>query len=169
MARVAGAAATEGIASEASMTSAVLSILIDDTLSIGSTGSWLTQTDHSWRVDGDTALDGVDGFSVTRLAGAPLDIVDHHTLCVGSTRVGLTWLDRSDTGDGRWIALISWETVAHWSVSNHSAARVGTTLVTLALGTIIDTSHKWVASLASGTGADGIAIVQLTYSLHSTW
>ena len=74
------------------MTSTVLSILIDDTLSIGSTWAWLTQTDHSWGVDGDTALDGVDGLSVTWLAGAPLDIVDHHTLCVGSTWVGLAGL-----------------------------------------------------------------------------
>ena len=42
-------------------------------------------------------------------------------------------------------------------------------MVTLTLGTIIDTSDKWVASLSSGTGADRVAIVQLTHSLHTTW
>ena len=149
------------------MTSAVLTRVSDQTLSIVPTGSRFTQTER-WLRDGNTSLYGVDGLSEAWLAGAPLDIVDHHTFSIGSTWVGLALLQRSGTWDGRRIALIPGQTVTDWSVSNHSTARVWPTLVTSALGSILDTSDKRIASLASGTGADGIAIVQFTHSPSST-
>lgn len=149
------------------MASAVLTRVSDQTLSIVPTGSRFTQTER-WLRDGNTSLDGVDGLSKAWLAGAPLDIVDHHTLSIGSTWVGLALLQRSGTWDGRRIALIPGQTVTDRSVSNHSTARVWPTLVTSALGSILDTSDKRIASLASGTGADGIAIVQFTHSPSPT-
>ena len=132
------------------MTSAILTRVSDQTFSIISTGSRFTQTER-WFRDGNTALDGVDGLCESWLAGAPLDIVHHHTLSICSTWVWLALLQRSGTWDGRRITLISGQTIADWSVSNHSTARVWTTLITSTLGSILDTSDKWIASLASGT------------------
>ena len=144
-------AANEGVPIIALLTLAHLArVSLSDTLSIVSTRSRFTQTERRFR-DGNTSLDGVDGLSESWLAGAPLDIVYHHTLSICSTWVGLALLQRSGTWDGRRITLIPGQTVTDWSVSNHSTSRVWTTLIASALGSILDTSDKRIASLASGT------------------
>ena len=148
----------------------LIAAVCDQTLCICSTWSRLTEGHNRGLVDadGDAALDCVDSLSITWFTRAALDVVHNNTLGVGSTWVGLALLQRSGTWDGRRIALIPGQTVTDWSVSNHSTARVWPTLVTSALGSILDTSDKRIASLASGTGADGIAIVQFTHSPSST-
>ena len=165
--RVLGYTAIVGIPRETIITSTIFTNISDQTLCILSTRSRFTKTE-GWFRDRNTSLDGVDGFSVTWPAGAPLDIVNHHTLGVGSTRVGLALLQGPGTWYSRRITLKSRQAITDWSVSNHSTPRVWTTLVTLTLGSISDTSDKRIACLASGTGADGIAIVQLTDSSSTT-
>ena len=156
------ASGSERVSSEAGQTPTVLGGASNQTLSILTTRPGLTQGTAPYLQDRHTALDGVDGLGVAGLAGAPLHIVDHHTLGVLAAGVGLAGLDGPHAGDGRGVALIPGQTEAHGPVSDHPTSGVGAALVTPTLGTVIDTSHEGVASLASGTRADGVTVVQLT-------
>ena len=154
-------AASEGVSCEARQTPAVLGGAPHQTLSIVATRPGLTRAELVAAGDGDAALDGVDGLGVAGLAGAPLHIVDHHTLGVLATGVGLARLDGSDAGDGRGVTLVPGQTEAHGPVSDHPTPGVGAALVAATLGSIIDAPHEGVASLAPGTRADGVTVVQL--------
>ena len=162
-------AALEWVASEPGITPAVLSDIANQALGVVSTGPGLAERHHGclWP-DFNTALDGVDGLSVSWLAGAPLDVVDHHTLSVGSARVGLAGLDWADTRDGWRVSFISRQAETHRAVSDHPAAGVGAALVSATLGAVVDTTDEGVASLTTGTGTDGVAIVQLAQGVNTT-
>ena len=162
-------AALEWVASEPGITPAVLSDIANQALGVVSTGPGLAQRHHHglW-LDWHTALDGVDGLCVSWLAGAPLDVVHHHTLSVGSTRVGLAGLDWADTRDGWRVSFISRQTETHRAVRDHPAAGVGPALVSATLGAVVDTADEGVAGLTPGTGTDGVAIVQLTHGVDTT-
>jgi hypothetical protein len=158
----------EGISGKARVAPTVFTHIIHQALSIISTRSRFTQTQHRL-IDWHTPLDGVDGFCEARLAGAALDTVHHNTFCICPTRVWLALLHWFDTGNGRRVAFKSRQTVAHRAVCNHPTPCIGSTLVTTTLGTICDAANKRVSCLPSWTRADGVSIVEFTDGASATW
>jgi hypothetical protein len=164
--RILRSAALERVSAKSWVASTILSDISDEALRIVSAWSRLTQS-QDWLVDRDTALDSVDRLCEAWLAGTPLHIIHHHTLSVGSAWVWLTLLHRLHTWNSRGVSFKSWQAVADRTVSNHSAPRVWSALVSTAFLSIFDTSYKWVASLSSRTGADWVSIIQLTKSIRA--
>ena len=151
------------------MTSTVLiSAVCNQTFCICSTGSGLTEGNHWLNADRDAALDCVDSFSKAWCTGAPLDIVHNNTFCVGATRVRLALLHRFHAGNSWRVALKSGQAVADWTVCNHPAARVGSTLVSTAAFTIWYAADKWVSCLTPRAGADGVSVVQFADGSNAT-
>ena len=152
-------------------TTVLIAAVCDQTLCICSTWSWFTEGNNRGLVDadGDAALDCVDSLSITWFTGAPLNVVHNNTLGVGSTWVGLALLHWFHARDGWRVALEPGQAVAHWPVSNHSAAGIGSTLVATTLLAILDATDEWVSSLSSRARADGVAVVQLADCSDATW
>ena len=151
------------------MTSTVLiATVCDQTFCICSTGSWLTEGNHWLNADWDASLDCVDSFCETWCTRTPLDVVHNNTFCVGTTWVGLALLHWFHAGNCWWVALKSWQTVADWTVRNHPAARVGSTLVSTAAFPIRYAADEWVSCLTPRAGADRVSVVQLADGSDST-
>ena len=113
-------------------------------------------------------MDCVDSLSITWFTRAALNVVHNNTLGVGSTWVGLALLHWFHAGDCRRVALKSGQAVADWTVRNHPAARVGSTLVSTAAFTIGYAADKWVSCLTPRAGADRVSVVQLADGSDST-
>ena len=141
----------------------LIAAVCDQTLCICSTWSRLTKGNNRGLVDadGDTALDCVDSLSITWFTRAALNVVHNNTLGVGSTWVGLALLHRFHAGNSWRVALKSGQAVADWTVCNHPAARVGSTLVSTAAFTIWYAADEWVSCLTPRAGADRVSVVQL--------
>ena len=137
----------------------LIATVCDQTLCICSTGSWLTEGNHRLNADRDAALDCVDSFCKAWCTGAPLDVVHNNTFGVGATWVRLALLHWFHAGDSWRVALKSRQAVADWTVRNHPAARVGSTLVATAAFTIGDAPDKWVSCLTPRARADGVSVV----------
>lgn len=170
VARVLRNTTLEWISPEARVTPTVLiATVCDQTFCIFSTGSWLTEGNH-WlnSLDRDAALDCVDSFCEAWCTGTPLDVVHNNTFCVGATWVGLALLHWLHAGDCRRVALKSGQAVANWTVRNHPAARVGSTLVSTAAFTIGYAADEWVSCLTPRAGADRVSVVQLADGSDST-
>ena len=113
-------------------------------------------------------MDGVNSFGEARGTGAPLDVVHNDTFGVGAAGVGLALLHWLHAGDGWGIALKPGQAVADRTVGNHPAAGVWSALVASTSLAVLDTPDEWVSCLASWTGADGIAVIQLADCSNST-
>ena len=145
-----------------------ISTVCDQTLCICSTGSRLTEGDNDWLIDGDAALDCVDSFCKSRCTGASLDVVHNNAFSVGATWVWLALLHWFHAGDSWRVALEPGQAIADWPVSDHPAARVGSTLVSTAAFTIGYAADEWVSCLTPRAGADRVSVVQLADGSDST-
>ena len=113
-------------------------------------------------------MDCVDSFCKSRCTGASLDVVHNNAFSVGATWVWLALLHGFHAGDSWRVALEPGQAIADWSVSDHPAARVGSTLVSTAAFTIGNASYEWISCLSPWARADWVPVVQLADGSNAT-